>query len=71
MGCIPPPTTINFSVDIMKQLVSCSNSDTIILATGDSDLKPAITEALVKTHNIEIWSFKSGKIEIVLIYSLL
>ena len=59
----------NFSVDIMKQLGSCSYSDTIILATGDADLKPVIMEALVKTHNIEIWSFQSGKIEIVLMNS--
>ena len=49
-----------FSVDIMKQLGCCSYSDSIILATGDADFMPVIMEALLKTHNIEIWSFQSG-----------
>ena len=46
----------------MEQLGSLSYSDTIILASGDDDFSPPIKKALKKTHNIEIWSFQSGKI---------
>ena len=46
----------------MEQLGSLSYSDTIILASGDDDFIPVIKKALNKTHNIEIWSFQSGKI---------
>ena len=45
----------------MKQLNNLSYSDTIILASGDDDFTPAIMEAIKITHNIEIWSFQSGK----------
>ena len=44
----------------MKKLTSLSYSDTIILASGDDDFNPVISEAMKKTHNIEIWSFQSG-----------
>ena len=55
----------------MKQLSSFQYSDTITLASGDGDFVPVIKEALTKTHNVEIWSFQSGKMKSEKLYVLM
>ena len=47
----------------MERLPSLQSADSLVLASGDADFEPVITKACNYTQNIEIWSFRDGKIE--------